>query len=159
MRSTHNAFQGVIMTSFSGKCPYFWLCLLFTWQDLQDSTCLRMVVRIRFQYIIDLIISSRREYPRCWRFMVVPFHCRCGARVGGTLDYIPNPTLRLIQRRVFTLTSAFLSSTNVGIVCDPAALIEQIDDGQNGQRDRCSLWASALLRYGGLPLPLMNAPT
>ncbi len=44
----------------------------------------------------------------------------CGARVGGALDYIPNPTLRLIKRRVFTLTSAFLSSTNVGIVCDPS---------------------------------------
>jgi hypothetical protein len=44
----------------------------------------------------------------------------CGARVGGTLDYIPNPTLRLIKQRVFTLMSAFLSSTNVGIVCDPS---------------------------------------
>ncbi len=22
------------MTSFGGTCPYFWLCLLFTWQDL-----------------------------------------------------------------------------------------------------------------------------
>jgi hypothetical protein len=27
---------------------------------------------------------------------------RCGASLGGTLDYIPNPTLRLIKRRVFT---------------------------------------------------------
>ena len=87
----------------------------------------------------------------------------CGARVGGALDYIPNPTLRLIKRRVFTLTSAILSSTNVGIVCDPsiefiiAALIEQIDDGQNGQRDQCSLSALALLQYGILPQPIRKA--
>jgi hypothetical protein len=27
---------------------------------------------------------------------------RCGASLGGTLDYIPNPTLRLKKRRVFT---------------------------------------------------------
>ncbi len=45
---------------------------------------------------------------------------RCGASLGGTLDYIPNPTLRLKKRRVFTFTSAFLRSTNVGIVCDPS---------------------------------------
>jgi hypothetical protein len=32
---------------------------------------------------------------------------RCGARVGGALDYIPNSTLRLIKRRVFTLTVRF----------------------------------------------------
>ena len=59
--------------------------------------------------------------------------------------------------------SAFLSSTNVGIFCDPsiefiiAALIEQIDDGQNGQRDQCSLLALALLRYGILPQPIRKA--
>ncbi len=45
---------------------------------------------------------------------------RCGASLGGTLDYIPNPTLRLKKQRVFTLLSAFLRSTNVGIVCDPS---------------------------------------
>jgi hypothetical protein len=68
---------------------------------------------------------------------------RCGASLGGTLDYIPNPTLRLKKQRVFTFgfwsannllkvsqtirnvwrdpkTSAFLRSTNVGIVCDPS---------------------------------------
>jgi hypothetical protein len=31
------------------------------------------------------------------------------------------------------------------------ALTEQIDDGQYGQRDQCSLWVFALLPYGGLP--------
>jgi hypothetical protein len=67
MRPTHNAFQGVIMTSFGGTCPYFWLCLLFTWQDLQDLTYDQMVHRIPFQYITDIIVSSRRECPGCWR--------------------------------------------------------------------------------------------
>jgi hypothetical protein len=48
------------MTSFGGRCPYFWLCLLLTWQDLQVFTNLRMVVLvcIPFQYITDLIVSS-----------------------------------------------------------------------------------------------------
>ena len=46
------------MTSFGGRCPYFWLCLLLTWQDQQVLTYLRMVVRIPFQYIMDLIVSS-----------------------------------------------------------------------------------------------------
>ncbi len=67
MRSTPNASQGVVMTSFGGTCPFFWLCLLFTWQDLQDLMYDRMVHRIPFQYITDLIISSRRECPGCWR--------------------------------------------------------------------------------------------
>jgi hypothetical protein len=49
------------MTSLGGTCPYFKLCLLLTWQDLQDLTYLRMVVRIPFQYITDLIVSSRKE--------------------------------------------------------------------------------------------------
>jgi hypothetical protein len=39
------------MTSFGGRCPYFWQCLLFTWQDLQDLTCFHLVVRIPLQYI------------------------------------------------------------------------------------------------------------
>jgi hypothetical protein len=48
MRATHNAFQGVVMTSFGGRCPYFWLCLLLTWKDWQVLTYLRMVVCIPF---------------------------------------------------------------------------------------------------------------
>ncbi len=27
MRSTHNALQGVVMTSFGDTCPYFWLLI------------------------------------------------------------------------------------------------------------------------------------
>jgi hypothetical protein len=34
------------MTSFGGTCPYFWLCLLFIWQDPQDLTYDRIVLRI-----------------------------------------------------------------------------------------------------------------
>ena len=67
IRSTHNTLQGVVMTSFGGTCPYFWLFLLFTWQDLQDLTYFWMVCRIPFQYITDLNVSSRRECPGCWR--------------------------------------------------------------------------------------------
>ncbi len=55
------------MTSFGGRCPYFQLCLLLTWQDWQVLTYLRMVVRMPFQYIMDLIVPSRRECPGCWR--------------------------------------------------------------------------------------------
>jgi hypothetical protein len=42
------------MTSFGGTCPYFWLCPFFNWQDLQDLVYNRMVLRIPFQYILDL---------------------------------------------------------------------------------------------------------
>jgi hypothetical protein len=49
------------MTSLGGSCPYFKLCLLLTWQDLQDLTYLQMVVPIHFQYITDLIVSLSRE--------------------------------------------------------------------------------------------------
>ncbi len=31
MRSTHNALQGVVMTSFGGRWAYFKLCLVLTW--------------------------------------------------------------------------------------------------------------------------------
>ncbi len=51
MRCTHNTFQRVIMTSFGGRCPHFWLCLLLTWQDLQLLMYLQMAVHIPFQYI------------------------------------------------------------------------------------------------------------
>jgi hypothetical protein len=62
MRSTHNALQGVVMTSLGGTCPYFWLCLLLIWQDLQDFMYIWMVLCIPyFQYITDLIVSLRQE--------------------------------------------------------------------------------------------------
>jgi hypothetical protein len=50
------------MTSIGGTCPYFWLCLLFIWQDLQDLTYFRMLLHIPFQYIMDLIVSLRHEW-------------------------------------------------------------------------------------------------
>ncbi len=76
MRSTHNAFQGVVMTSFGSRCPYFWLCLVLPWQDWQVLMYLRMVVRIPFQYITDLIVSSRRECPGCWRLLECLTACK-----------------------------------------------------------------------------------
>jgi hypothetical protein len=36
------------MTSLDGACPYYKLCLLLTWQDLQHLTYLWMVVCIPF---------------------------------------------------------------------------------------------------------------
>ncbi len=55
------------MASFGGRCPYFWLCLLLTWQDIQVLMYLRMVVCIPFRYITDLIISSTCKCPGYWR--------------------------------------------------------------------------------------------
>jgi hypothetical protein len=47
------------MTSLGGTYPYFKLCLLLTWQDLQDLTYLWMVVPLPLQFITDLIVSLR----------------------------------------------------------------------------------------------------
>jgi hypothetical protein len=66
MRSTHNALQEVVMTSFGGTWPYSWLCLLFIWQDLQDLMYDQMVLHIPFQYTTDLIVSLRHDWPGCW---------------------------------------------------------------------------------------------
>ncbi len=63
MKSTHNALHKAFMTSFSGTHPYFWLCLLFIWQNLQDLMYDQIVLHIPFQYIIDIIISLRHEWP------------------------------------------------------------------------------------------------
>jgi hypothetical protein len=59
------------MTSFGGRCPYFWLCLLLTWQDQQDLTYLQMLVRIPFQYIMDLGDIDAQGV----EVMVVPTNC------------------------------------------------------------------------------------
>jgi hypothetical protein len=55
------------MTSFGSTCPYFWLCLLFIWQDLQDLMYDWMELRITFQYITDLIVMLE--------VMVIPTDC------------------------------------------------------------------------------------
>jgi hypothetical protein len=75
MRSTHHALQGVVMTSLGGRYPYFWLCLLITWQDLQNLTSLRMVLCIPFQYITDLIIFFKLQVPRVLEVMAIPTDC------------------------------------------------------------------------------------
>jgi hypothetical protein len=38
-----------------GKCPYFCVCFLFTWQILHDFVLDRMVFLIPFQYITALL--------------------------------------------------------------------------------------------------------
>jgi hypothetical protein len=37
-------------------------CVSYFWQDLQDLSYNRMVFCIHFQYIMDLIVSLRREW-------------------------------------------------------------------------------------------------
>jgi hypothetical protein len=44
-----------------------------------------------------------------WGFQTRAVLCRCDASLGGTLDYIPNPTLRLMKRRVFTFGALIAS--------------------------------------------------
>ncbi len=67
MRSTHKASQGILKTVFAGRCPYLRFRFLFVWQVLQDFVIDWMVVRIPFQYIAALIVSSRRVCLGCWR--------------------------------------------------------------------------------------------
>jgi hypothetical protein len=71
-RSTHEAFQGVLITSLNGRCPYFCERFVFTWQDLHDFFTDRTVFCILFQYIADFIVSLRRVCPGCCRQW-----CRC----------------------------------------------------------------------------------
>jgi hypothetical protein len=54
-RSTHKASQGVLITILDGRCPYFHVRFLFTWQDLHDFVMDRTVFLIPFQYIADFI--------------------------------------------------------------------------------------------------------
>jgi hypothetical protein len=67
MRSIHIALQGVVLTSFGSTRPYFLLCLLFIWQDVQDLMYDRIVLCMSFQYIMGLIVFPRRKWPGCWR--------------------------------------------------------------------------------------------
>ncbi len=60
MRSTHRASQGVLITIFDGRCPYFSDRFLFIWQVMHDFVIDRMVVHIPFRYIAAFIVSSRR---------------------------------------------------------------------------------------------------
>jgi hypothetical protein len=57
--SIHSASYGVLITIFDGRWPYFSVRLFLTWHDLQDFVMDRMVVRIPFQYIAAIIVSSR----------------------------------------------------------------------------------------------------
>ncbi len=64
-KSTHKHFQGLLMMVLGGRYLYLCFRLLFVWQVLQDIIIDRMVVRIPFQYIAELIVSLRRVCPGC----------------------------------------------------------------------------------------------
>ena len=67
MRSTHNASQGVVMTSFYGTCPHF--CCVSYWPG---KIC--KIWHMNGWYVVylsnisrNLFVFSRRECPGCWR--------------------------------------------------------------------------------------------
>jgi len=64
-RLTHKASHGVLITILDGRCPYFCVRFLFTWQDLHDFVMDRMVFLIPFQYTADFIVSLRQVCPGC----------------------------------------------------------------------------------------------
>jgi hypothetical protein len=66
-RSIHKASHGVLITILDGRCPYFCVHFLFTWQVLHDFVMDQLVFLIHFQYIAAFIVSSRWVYPGCWR--------------------------------------------------------------------------------------------
>ncbi len=66
-RLTHKASHGVLITILDGRCPYFCVHFLFTWQVLHDFVMDRIVFLIPAQYIAAFIVSSRRVCPGCWR--------------------------------------------------------------------------------------------
>ncbi len=74
MRSTLYALQGVIMTSFDGERPYFWLCLLFYF--LAGSA--------KFHVWLDGIVHTFPVYH--W------FHCLFETWVARVLEVVVIPT-------------------------------------------------------------------
>ncbi len=66
-RLTQRASHGVLITILDGRCPYFCVLILFTWQVLHDFVMDQMVFLIPFQYIAAFIVSSRRVCMGCWR--------------------------------------------------------------------------------------------
>ncbi len=65
IRLTQRASHGVLITILDGRCPYFRVRYLFTWQVLHDFVLDRMDFLIPFQYIADFIVSLRRVCPGC----------------------------------------------------------------------------------------------
>jgi hypothetical protein len=62
-RLTHKASHGVLIMILDGRCPYFCVRFLFTWQVLHDFVMDLMVFLIPFQYIAAFIVFSRRVCP------------------------------------------------------------------------------------------------
>ena len=63
-RLTHKASHGVLITILDGRCPYFRVRFLFTWQDLHDFVMDQMVFLIPFQYIAEFIFLLETCMPR-----------------------------------------------------------------------------------------------
>jgi hypothetical protein len=66
-RLTQRASHGVLITILGGRCPYFCVHFLFTWQVLHDFVLDQMVFLIPFQYIAAFIVSLRQLCPGCCR--------------------------------------------------------------------------------------------
>jgi hypothetical protein len=75
MRSTHNAHQGVVMTSFGSTCPYFWLCLLFIWQEVQDFDSFSDGIARTFPVHHGSHCLIETGVPRVLKVMVIPTDC------------------------------------------------------------------------------------
>ncbi len=60
-RATHKASHGVLITILDGRCPYFCVRFLFTWQVLHDFVMDRMVFPF-LSSISQLSLSLRDGY-------------------------------------------------------------------------------------------------
>ncbi len=125
MRMTHKASHGVLMTILDGRCPYFCVSFLFTWQVLHNFVMDWMVFLIPFHYIAACIVSLRWVCPGCWRECW--YHmaaCRCKG-FGITSQPLLHMQLlfsiiwssshlsrtALLLNRCFSIVSAFYAST------------------------------------------------
>ncbi len=68
LRSTHNALHGTVITVLGGRCPYLSFCFLLSWHALHDFVRDQIEVRMPFQYIVALIVSSSWVCPGCCRY-------------------------------------------------------------------------------------------
>ncbi len=54
-RLTQRASHGVLITILCGRCPYFHVPFLFTWQVLHDFVLDKKVFLVPFQYIANSV--------------------------------------------------------------------------------------------------------
>ena len=65
MRSTQRVCHGFLITCLGGNLPYCFCLFLLTWHFLQFLTYALTVLRIPFQYMEPLKVSSSRVDPGC----------------------------------------------------------------------------------------------